>query len=567
MDSSDSITYNFGQAERGIALLIHNKNFESKYGTRNGDELDRRHLKKIFKELGFKILSFEDQKADEMLKIATDIAKESVHEKSDCLVCVVSSHGNEEQTKSDTHQSTLEREQEIMGVDGKGIKTSDLVDIFNDDNCKGLSGKPKFFFIQACRVSGIRKMDEGYPKQNMTPMEGSHKQDKVDSTTEVTDIAFDHEKGSADAIYEEIDTSDTDDDEDLTYLKAKYQKKDTQIHPALSLIKYKVLRSEGTHTEEVDSKGSEPDEQVPVITLVPCPENTLLMFAALSGNYAVRSSGKGGWMLNELYKCLAKYAKDGKKLERINFLEILTKVLAGISEKTFNPPKDSKENHLSGHFSPACFTHCLTKEVYFKKKSSLRKIKQVISKSKKKEIRAVLPRRVKKSFDYRVFDQLGMQSEAVTTESEVGDELVHGAAGGSDSMSKVDFEDLKERLCIYMDSEESDTDEETKELGRKLKEVKQKEKVMKNKKRKVELRQEIEKRMKELEELEELELKGASKPKKEKSGKKVEQSKKNKGKSKETDKEKGKETDREVKVKIKIKTKVQLKIKVMNFLV
>ncbi|VDI84130.1 Hypothetical predicted protein [Mytilus galloprovincialis] len=102
-----------------------------------------------------------------------------------------------------------------------------------------------------------------------------------------------------------------------------------------------------------------------------------------------------------------------------------------------------------------------------------------------------------------------------------------------------------------MDSEESDTDEETKELVRKLKEVKKKEKVMKNKKRKVELRQEIEKRMKELEELEELELKGASKPKKEKSGKKVEQSKKgkDKGKSKDTDK-----------VKIKIKTKTQLKI-------
>ncbi|CAG2191328.1 unnamed protein product [Mytilus edulis] len=145
------------------------------------------------------------------------------------------------------------------------------------------------------------------------------------------------------------------------------------------------------------------------------------------------------------------------------------------------------------------------------------------------EFRAVLPRRVKKSIDYRVFDQLGMQSDAVTAESEVGDELVHGAAGGSDSMSKVDFEDLKERLSIYMDSEESDTDEETKELVRKLKEVKQKEKVMKNKKRK------------------ELEFKGASKPKKEKSGKKVEQSKKGKDKckSKDTDKDKGKDKDKD----------------------
>ncbi|XP_071171054.1 uncharacterized protein [Mytilus edulis] len=159
--------------------------------------------------------------------------------------------------------------------------------------------------------------------------------------------------------------------------------------------------------------------------------------------------------------------------------------------------------------------------------------------SANQEFRAVLPRRVKKSFNYRVFDQLGMQSDTLTAELEVGDELVHGATGGNDSMSKLDFEDLKDRLSIYMDSEESDTDEESKELMRKLKEVKKKEKVMKNKKRKMELRQEIEKRIKELEELE---LKGASKPKKEKSGKKVEQSKKGKiGKSKDTDKGKNKD--------------------------
>ncbi|XP_052068645.1 caspase-6-like isoform X1 [Mytilus californianus] len=377
MDSSDSIIYNFDKAERGIALLIHNKNFESEeLGTRNGDELDRRHLKKIFKDLGFKILSFEDQKADKMLKIAADIAKEGVHEKSDCFVCVVSSHGNEEQTKSDTHQSSLEREQEIMGVDGKGIKTSDLVEIFSDDNCKGLRGKPKFFFIQACRISGDRKMDEGYPEQNMMLKTEIHKQDKTDAT--VIDDPVNHEKESADEIYEEIDTSDTDDDDELTYLKDKYQKKEKQIHTASSLTNPTVLQSEGTHREEIDAKGSKPDEDVPMITMVPCPENTLIMFAALSGNYAVRSSVKGGWMLNELYKCLAKYAKDGNKLERINFLEILTEVLAGISEHTFNPPEDSHEYFLKGHFSPGCFTHCLNKEVYFKKKSSLRKIKQVI---------------------------------------------------------------------------------------------------------------------------------------------------------------------------------------------
>lgn len=35
-----------------------------------------------------------------------------------------------------------------MGVDGNEIRTSDFVGIFSDDKCKGLRGKPKFFFIQ-----------------------------------------------------------------------------------------------------------------------------------------------------------------------------------------------------------------------------------------------------------------------------------------------------------------------------------------------------------------------------------------------------------------------------------
>lgn len=63
-------------------------------------------------------------------------------------MCVIASHGGEKQTNSDTHQSSLSREHEILGVDGEGIKTSDFIDIFSDDKCKDLSGKPKFFFIQ-----------------------------------------------------------------------------------------------------------------------------------------------------------------------------------------------------------------------------------------------------------------------------------------------------------------------------------------------------------------------------------------------------------------------------------
>jgi hypothetical protein len=36
----------------------------------------------------------------------------------------------------------------IIGADGKELRTSDLVELFDDDHCEGLKDKPKFFFIQ-----------------------------------------------------------------------------------------------------------------------------------------------------------------------------------------------------------------------------------------------------------------------------------------------------------------------------------------------------------------------------------------------------------------------------------
>ncbi|XP_052069176.1 caspase-14-like [Mytilus californianus] len=96
-----------------------------------------------------------------------------------------------------------------MGVDGGEIRTSDLVDIFSDDNCKGLRGKPKFFFIQACRIAGVLKMDKGC---TLRPLE------------------------------------------------------------SLKLI-------QDTHGNKLTASA----EEVPMVTLAPCPEDTLIMFASVSG--------------------------------------------------------------------------------------------------------------------------------------------------------------------------------------------------------------------------------------------------------------------------------------------
>lgn len=71
MDISDgSCSYNFDQKERGIALLINNRNFKTT-NNRKGDEIDQQNMIKLFDDLGFKTCSYEDQTADGMRVIAT----------------------------------------------------------------------------------------------------------------------------------------------------------------------------------------------------------------------------------------------------------------------------------------------------------------------------------------------------------------------------------------------------------------------------------------------------------------------------------------------------------------
>ena len=70
-NSDESNVYNFNYKERGIALLIHNEHFK-KLPPRPGDDTDRKHMKKVFKSMGFKVCSFKNLKKSQMLQLADD---------------------------------------------------------------------------------------------------------------------------------------------------------------------------------------------------------------------------------------------------------------------------------------------------------------------------------------------------------------------------------------------------------------------------------------------------------------------------------------------------------------
>ena len=128
---------------RGRTLIINNTSFGDRdpiLSARHGSEEDVRQVETLFTALDFTVLTKENltrlQLLDELDKVACQD-----HSAYDCFVLWLMSHG---------------RSGEVFCSDGNTIPIQTLHDMFS--NCETLSGKPKLFFIQACRGEGE---DEG----------------------------------------------------------------------------------------------------------------------------------------------------------------------------------------------------------------------------------------------------------------------------------------------------------------------------------------------------------------------------------------------------------------------
>ncbi|KAF1384381.1 hypothetical protein PFLUV_G00117740 [Perca fluviatilis] len=133
---SDPYRYKMDYPCIGTCLIINNKNFHSSTGmsARNGTDVDAAAAIETFTKLGYKINFKTDQTVAQMKQLLSSASKED-HSKSASFVCVLLSHGDEGV---------------IFGTDG-AEKLEELTKYFKGDRCKSLVGKPKLFFIQACR--------------------------------------------------------------------------------------------------------------------------------------------------------------------------------------------------------------------------------------------------------------------------------------------------------------------------------------------------------------------------------------------------------------------------------
>lgn len=130
----DENEYRMDHARRGIALIINNKHFASHLGmpTRDGTDKDASNLEIALARLGFDIKLVSNRTAASMKDLLLQLARYD-HSDSDCFLCVIMSHGEEGF---------------VYGID-REINIDELVRPFQHN--KTLVGKPKLFFIQACR--------------------------------------------------------------------------------------------------------------------------------------------------------------------------------------------------------------------------------------------------------------------------------------------------------------------------------------------------------------------------------------------------------------------------------
>lgn len=152
-NDADSWRYSLDYPKMGKCVIINNKNFDPDTGmaSRAGTDVDAQNVFKVFKNLGFKPDIRNDLSSSQMEQLLKSASDED-HSKSAMFVCVILSHGDEGV---------------IYGTDGP-IDVKKLTGLFRGDRCPSLAGKPKLFFIQACRGSTL---DSGIETDSSTDSE------------------------------------------------------------------------------------------------------------------------------------------------------------------------------------------------------------------------------------------------------------------------------------------------------------------------------------------------------------------------------------------------------------
>lgn len=153
--------YNMNNKHRGIALIFSQENFKNKLTRRHGNDKDEKRLEAVLEEYNFDVKVCRDFSLKDILAELKRVAQMD-HSDNDCLIITIMTHGEVGKIFSHDKHFTLDR----------------VTSFFTDEACPSLKGKPRLFFIQACRGS---KIDGGHQTKNVNHSRYNHKRKPKDS--------------------------------------------------------------------------------------------------------------------------------------------------------------------------------------------------------------------------------------------------------------------------------------------------------------------------------------------------------------------------------------------------
>jgi len=135
---------------RGFACIVSNTSFRGDPDSyRKGAHTDAMCLLHLFEALGFNVTQYENVTKDELTnpengiltKFLSQFGGETV---VDCCMFAIMSHGHDGFVRSVDHEQPENPLANHWNIE-------DIISRFNNRNCPALRGKPKIFFVQACR--------------------------------------------------------------------------------------------------------------------------------------------------------------------------------------------------------------------------------------------------------------------------------------------------------------------------------------------------------------------------------------------------------------------------------